>query len=438
MMRDLSECYPVSRKILPVYKMNKRYLTIAVLLAANAAYADQNHYNDILIGDRASGMGGAYTAISDDPSGMYYNPAGIVYSPDTNTSSSALAYQLKTKRYANAIAGKDWIRNSSSFVPNFFGVLQPIGDGYFGLSYAMTDTVDEHQSQRFTNIVGSGGVNIDEFTIDLDDQDTTYKVGPSYAARLSDSLSYGVTLYFHLRDRIVSFNQVANLVPDPAAGDYDWTNQQIASSEVGINPVFGLMWAPTERSAIGATLRKTFIISSQTQLECTKQSATSTPAGTLCGTAFGSNDYVHVITTDNTYVDPPWEIALGWAGFPNNKEVYSADLKIYTGGDNVPTWNASAGYEHFFSARWNARFGLYTNNANTAIPAITDTTPVEHVDELGMSASIGRFTRTSSVSVGIAYVSGTGTRSNLAESGIAPVPTYINSTTIYLTAYYTN
>ena len=404
-----------------------------MLLVATAASADQYHYTDMLIGDRASGMGGAYTAISDDPSGMYYNPAGIVYSPETNTSSSALAYQVKTKRYAGAIAGNDWLRTSNSFVPNFFGVLQPIGDGYFGLSYVMSDAVDEHQSQTFSNIPG-----IDEFSIDLDEQDTVYKIGPTYSARISDNLSYGVTLYFHLRDRLVSFNQVANLVPDPSVGNYDWTNQQIATSEIGINPILGLMWAPTERSALGITVRKTFIISSLTQMECTKQSATTTPAGTLCGTAFGSNDYLHVITTNNTYVDSPWEIALGWADFPNNKQVYSTDLKIYTGGDNVPTWNASAGYEHFFNSRWNARFGLYTNNANTAIPAITDTNPVEHVDELGMSASIGRFTRTSSVSVGVAYVSGNGTRSNLAETGIAPVPVYINSTTIYLTAYYTN
>jgi len=421
--------------------MNKTILTSVFLLLAQVAYADQSHYLDLLVGDRASGMGGAYTAVSDDPTGMYYNPAGVVYSPDTNTSSSSLAYQIKSKHYKGAIAGQDWVRNSTSFVPNFFGVLQPVGDGYFGLSFAMSDAVDEHQAQSFSNVpsVDKDGTNItiNQVTVDLDDQDTTYKIGPTYAGRFSDNLSYGITLYFHLRDRIVSFNQVADLVPNPGAGQYDWTNQQIATSEIGINPIFGLMWSPSQRSSLGFTLRKTFIISSQTQQECTKQASAVSPDGVICGQTFTFNDYKHITTSSSTYVDPPWEIAVGWAGFPNNKEVYSADLKLYTGGDHTPTWNASAGYEHFFNSRWNSRFGLYTNNANTATPSSSDTLPVEHVDEYGITASVGRFTRTSSVSVGIAYVSGSGTRSNLTDSG-QTVPVFINATTLYLTAYYTN
>src|SRR3990172_2529925 len=55
--------------------------------------ADEYHYNNILIGDRAAGMAGAYTAISDDPSGLYYNPAGIVFAPRRSFSASVNAYQ---------------------------------------------------------------------------------------------------------------------------------------------------------------------------------------------------------------------------------------------------------------------------------------------------------------------------------------------------------
>jgi len=58
--------------------------TTAILFVSAWVFADEFHYNNLLIGDRASGMGGAYTAISDDASGMYYNPAGIVYVTDKN------------------------------------------------------------------------------------------------------------------------------------------------------------------------------------------------------------------------------------------------------------------------------------------------------------------------------------------------------------------
>lgn len=51
-----------------------------VLLAMGTALsvqADVFHYSNLLIGDRAIGFGGAYTAIADDASGVYYNPAGL-------------------------------------------------------------------------------------------------------------------------------------------------------------------------------------------------------------------------------------------------------------------------------------------------------------------------------------------------------------------------
>lgn len=36
-------------------------------------------YIKFLPGDRASGIGGAYTAVSDDPSGSFYNPASFCH-----------------------------------------------------------------------------------------------------------------------------------------------------------------------------------------------------------------------------------------------------------------------------------------------------------------------------------------------------------------------
>ena len=50
-----------------------------VWLGASAlALADDGHYQNFLVGERAAGMGGAFTAIANDPSGTYYNPAGLV------------------------------------------------------------------------------------------------------------------------------------------------------------------------------------------------------------------------------------------------------------------------------------------------------------------------------------------------------------------------
>ena len=93
------------------------------------AQADPYHYNNMLIGERATGLGGAYSAIADDPSGLYYNPAGIVYSLGSKLSGSMNAFYQVKKRYEKALGNNDWERNCATLLPNFFGVIQPMSVG---------------------------------------------------------------------------------------------------------------------------------------------------------------------------------------------------------------------------------------------------------------------------------------------------------------------
>ena len=49
----------------------------AVLTAVAPAHADDHHYQNYLVGERAVGLGGAFSAIANDSSGVFYNPAGL-------------------------------------------------------------------------------------------------------------------------------------------------------------------------------------------------------------------------------------------------------------------------------------------------------------------------------------------------------------------------
>ncbi len=62
-------------------------IAIAGLGAPIAAHADDSNFRPYLVGARAAGIGGAFTALADDGSGSYYNPGG----PRIRTQVAALA-----------------------------------------------------------------------------------------------------------------------------------------------------------------------------------------------------------------------------------------------------------------------------------------------------------------------------------------------------------
>src|SRR5690349_8952059 len=86
---------------------------------AGAAQADQFHYNNVIMGDRAMGMGGAYGAVADDASGVYYNPAGLGFALSNDISGSANAFYTRKLTYKKAVAGSDFEENSKGMLAPF-------------------------------------------------------------------------------------------------------------------------------------------------------------------------------------------------------------------------------------------------------------------------------------------------------------------------------
>src|SRR5512142_2455055 len=126
-------------------------LAVGACSAANAL-ADDLHYNNLLVGERASGMGGAYTAVSDDATGLYYNPAGIVYAAGRSVSANVNGYYYSKKTYKDVIGGNGWVRNSAALLPNYFGAVLPLEDYKIGFSYALPDSITSDQEQTFHDL----------------------------------------------------------------------------------------------------------------------------------------------------------------------------------------------------------------------------------------------------------------------------------------------
>jgi long-subunit fatty acid transport protein len=313
-------------------------MTVILFATSGISTADEFHYNNMLIGDRATGMGGAYTGVSDDPSGLYYNPAGIVYTTGRNLSASVNAYYNTSKEYKNVIGGNGWERKATSLLPNFFGIVQPLGKLKFGFSYAVPDSIKEDQDQTFGGSIPTTlGSPATRYTINFNNEDNTYLVGPSVAGELTSSLSAGLTLYLYHRSNQTILNQFI-LLQD---GRYEWSNQYIEKVERGYKPVLGIMWTPVEKLSVGVSLARILVYSSSVMSQTLiKDANAATP-----------NDYTSIDTGNSTRKKYPYELRVGAGYFPTSSLLVSGDAAYYTkvtdpvNGDRVSVMNLAVGTE---------------------------------------------------------------------------------------------
>ncbi|MBI5889839.1 MAG: outer membrane protein transport protein [Nitrosomonadales bacterium] len=385
----------------------KILLILSLLCGGEFAVADEFHYNNMLIGDRAAGMGGAYTAISDDATGLYYNPAGIVYVGDKNFSASVNAYYSQSKKYENVFGNQSFERNSSALLANYFGIVKPFGRYKIGFSYAVPDAVSENQNQVFTNITNLTS----RFTINLNNRDSTYNFGPSIATEINDDLSVGITLYAHQRDAQLILNQfVESLDPNTSAPSARWENNYFRINETGIKPILGVSWSPAEKLSLGLSLSKTFVLNSSTsqQVTCYDNSIydpTNNQATCFNGATAPT---LQVPTHSNSGIkrDYPARLALGAAYFSSRDLLVTADWSYHTAvndpvyGDKVATYNVAFGTEYYLTRKWAVRAGFFTNMSNAQDIQEGVTKIPEQINLYGASLSLSNFSGTSSVTVG--------------------------------------
>jgi len=378
------------------------YSGLLSILCYTTAIADQNHYNNLLIGDRAAGLGGAYTAIADDPSGLYYNPAGIVHALGSNISGSMNALHMTTTTYKNALGNNtNWKRESSTLLPSFFGVFQPLGAGKIGFSYAVLDSMQEDQDQTFTNIAGAKKT-IDSYTINFNIQDIVYNFGPSYAFEYSERLSFGITLYGHSRKKEQIIHELI-AINAADGGDFEQGSQYLSIEETGVRPILGVMWSPRDKFSLGASLSRTYILSSDINKQETFK-------------AQGQSSIALAQVPSDEKRQLPLTFTLGAAYFYDASLLLSTDITFYDKtNDNVTgyrerVFNIALGAEYYIDSELALRAGFYTNNANTPTLKSTgaNTSQPEHVDLAGMSFSTSHFTRNSVLTLGAIYSWGDG------------------------------
>lgn len=159
---------------------------------ASGAFAN---YNSVLIGERAAGMGGAFTALTGDPAATaFYNPATMVLVQGSSVSASANVYN---KYDTNIGGGQDFngapMRVNRGFfrsIPASSGTVVNFGSFAAGFSIVVPD-YDFFSGQIH------GAENTSSF---LSAVDESLWVGGTLSGKLTEADSIGLTYYYTARN----------------------------------------------------------------------------------------------------------------------------------------------------------------------------------------------------------------------------------------------
>ena len=248
-----------------MFDSRRFWITIILWLAGGVLYADENHFKNVLVGDRAATMGGTYIAIADDSTGGYYNPAGLAYSVGDTISGSGNAYYSSKTRYKKTIGNQDWERDSETVLPNFFGITKSLGRTMLAFSYIVPDSFIEHQDQDYK--FGS-----DVYFLSLHTEHQSNMSGPSIAYRFDDTWSVGASFFYGWGITRKLQNEYQKIGSDPVKNTFQSTKREesFLQSRIGVQSNFlepltiGLVYVETIPLALNVQ-KNISVVSSQTQ-----------------------------------------------------------------------------------------------------------------------------------------------------------------------------
>ena len=386
----------------------------AAALVAPAAHADEYHYRNVLIGERAAGLGGAYVAVSDDPTGIFYNPAGLVFSFENYISISANTYTTSETRFKGVAGGQDYVLRSQGLIPSFFGFSQSIGKQKFAFGIAVPNADLLDQSDVLENIQ-SGTDALGTIRRRFFDQDTTYLFGPAWSRALGDRASIGISLLGFYRSGITIDDQLILLNPVPS-GKYLNANTYTRFSTYGVNPILGAQWMASSSLSFGLSVSKKFRVNGSRDVRIQTGATSTSGSSTLPTTPSGNYDHDYGTTdVSEPFSTPsPWTYSLGAAYFPSKTVLISSQVDLYSSDKDSTafaaqsTLNGAVGAELYLSENLATRLGAFTNRA--ASPAVLDgaANQATHTDLYGGSASLSLLRPGSSVTLGAIYSLGTG------------------------------
>lgn len=224
--------------------------SFSFLLIANLAQANIPNYNSILIGDRAAGMGGAYTALYEDSSAIaWYNPAGLALLRGRSFSAAVGIYKKFDTIYNNSedLTSASLKANQGFFrpVPSSLGNVHRFQEFLKYWTFALSIVVPYYDT--FKGQVSKDATNVS--TLQMTDE--SLWVGAAMARKISKNQALGVTLYYTAR----SFSRTVNDRTVTDATHAKIYTEELAYTQNAVVPVIGYHFGLDDNWKFGLSWR---------------------------------------------------------------------------------------------------------------------------------------------------------------------------------------
>jgi long-chain fatty acid transport protein len=396
-------------------------------LPATRATADQYHYANVLLGARAQGLAGAFTALADDASGVSYNPGGTAFARGGDLSlSSATFYQRRTT-YARVFGESDFDEKARGAVSSFLGGLTRLGgkaplEGLtLGFAFSTPDAglVDENSTLLY-----EPRANLLRYRRTQSTRATTLHASTSAAVGLGSHAGLGISVGYFDVDELSIIQQSVDQGPYRfrSTGDRDVRSLSSVHSRSalrvgGVEVGAGLRFAPAAFVSLGLSARVRRVLSQNYSAQRESLSAWVDSSGTAVVAPGEDERFAGRVDRkeertdrDDALSEWPNEVRAGMALLGGKVATWSADVIHHSAAEarvaglaRAAVTNVATGIEVVLLSRLILRGGAFTNfDATASRDVFSAQSRGEHIDYLGTSS--GMAFRFKSSEYGAVYV----------------------------------
>lgn len=376
-------------------------------------WAAFSNYNSILMGDRAAGMGGAFTALTNDPAAvLFYNPAAVARMKGHSLSTSVSVYHKYDTKFGEESSLDEATRrlNQGSFksIPSSSGSILSYGHFAFGLSIVVPEY------NFYSGQINNSNNNIS--TLRLTEQ--SLWVGAGLGKNITKKDSLGITMYYTALDSAHSINDQTSA---NSGADTVLTTEERSVLNNSLVYILGWHHEINDNWKMGISLRPPSLeISGRGTYFKTEVDTTGPSDGP-------SQEYREDV---KTAFEIPSKLSLGFAYEQKEKQSVSFDIvyhdsETYKDFDDAsfaytyrhkPIINYSIGYEKYLKHSVRLRTGLFTNYSSSYDLTTANEWQPDKVDMWGFSANIAIFsTEQNSFTFGGYFTTGKGESKQLVN-----------------------